>query len=128
MNYQTALISGASSGIGEATAIALAQLGVRLILLARRAEKLQSLAASLAEFTECHTIVCDVRDTKQLAEHISQLPPLFTEVDILVNNAGLALGLAPAHQSDWQDWQTMIETNCTALAFMTHALLPGMVV
>ena len=94
-------------------------------MLARREEKLIELAQSLS--TPCHLIVCDVTDYERLQTKLNALPEPFSEIDILVNNAGLALGLATADKTDWQDWQTMIETNCMALAFLTRQLLPKMV-
>lgn len=127
MTNRIALVTGASSGIGRATAVALGREGVKLILLARREDKLQALAQSLATHTRCHCIAMDVRDTQALEDALMALPEDFAQVDILVNNAGLALGLEPAHKTRWQDWQTMIDTNCTALAFITHLILPGMV-
>lgn len=127
MNNLTALITGASSGIGRATAETLGRQGVKLILLARRREKLEGLAHSLSDHTHCHCIAADVRDAETLETALRALPEDFAQVDILVNNAGLALGLEPAHETCWRDWQTMIDTNCTALAFITHQLLPGMV-
>ena len=125
MVTKTALITGASVGIGKATAKVLSAQGYQLVLLARREEKLIDLAQSLS--TPCHLIVCDVTDYERLQTKLNALPEQFSEIDILVNNAGLALGLATADKTDWQDWQTMIETNCMALAFLTRQLLPKMV-
>lgn len=127
MTHPTALITGASSGIGRAVAVNLAKQGFKLVLLARRKERLRELSESLVDFTRCHVIPCDVRNSEALSHAMTQLPAEFAEVDVLINNAGLALGLAAAQQASWQDWQTMIETNCTALAFVTHLILPGMV-
>jgi 3-hydroxy acid dehydrogenase / malonic semialdehyde reductase len=72
-------------------------------------------------------IAVDVRDQAALRAAIAAIPSEFAAVDVLVNNAGLALGLEPAHKADWNDWQQMIDTNCTALALLTRLLLPGMV-
>ncbi len=99
--------------------------GFKLVLLARRTERLQALAKKLR--TECHVIACDVRDRERLSEAIGNLPQNFAAVDILINNAGLALGLEPAHETQWADWQQMIETNCTAVAYLTRLIAPGMV-
>ncbi len=127
MNYQVALITGASSGIGRAIAEALAREGLRLILVARRRERLEALRQQLSSTTDCHVVACDVNDRDTLQRQLDALPEAFAAVDVLVNNAGLALGLAKAHEADWDDWQTMIQTNCLALAFLTRHLLPGMV-
>jgi 3-hydroxy acid dehydrogenase / malonic semialdehyde reductase len=125
--YKTALITGASSGIGLETARKFAQRGLRLVLLARRRERLGTLASELAPSAPCHVIACDINDTAAVERAISELPPDFSEVDILVNNAGLSLGLERAHEASLDDWRRMIETNCGALAFMTRLMVPGMV-
>ena len=127
MNKQVALITGASSGIGKAIAQKLAADGVKLILLARRAPLLEALQSELTTLTSCHTIACDINDHTKLASLLDMRPAEFEQIDILVNNAGLALGLNPAHETDWLDWQTMINTNCLSLAFLTHHVLPDMV-
>ncbi|MGM0540865.1 MAG: SDR family NAD(P)-dependent oxidoreductase [Pseudomonadota bacterium] len=127
MNYQVALVTGASSGIGKAIAENLAEQGITLILLARRANRLEALKNELAPLTQCHIIACDINDHATLKNALNSLPTAFQKIDILVNNAGLALGLNPAHEADWMDWQTMINTNCMSLAFLTHQLLPGLV-
>lgn len=123
--YKVAVITGASSGIGSAVAEKFANEGYKLILLARRKEKLEELSSKLK--TKCHIIALDVREKDKLKEAFSNLPKEFSEIDILVNNAGLSLGLKPAHESSWDDWEQMIETNCTALAYITNLILPGMV-
>ncbi|BCN93653.1 NAD(P)-dependent oxidoreductase [Thiomicrorhabdus immobilis] len=127
MKNQVALITGASTGIGKATAQKLALEGVKLILLARREPLLKTLQAELSELTDCHIIACDINDHKTLLTELNQLPENFRNIDILINNAGLALGLNPAHETDWLDWQTMINTNCLSLAFLTRQILPGLV-
>lgn len=125
--YKIALITGASSGIGRAIANKFAQQGLSLVLLARRKERLEALASGLSAHVPCHIIAGDINDMKAMDQEISGLPVNFAAVDILINNAGLALGLDPAHQALWDNWQQMIATNCQALACMTHRLLPGMV-
>jgi len=122
---KVALITGASAGFGAAIAKRLANEGYALILMARRADKLSELAAHLGAPT--HLISCDLRDEAAVRAAIANIPAAFASVDVLVNNAGLALGLEPAHKADWNDWQQMIDTNCTALALMTRLILPGMV-
>lgn len=127
MNYHVAVITGASSGIGKAIAESLGQQGVKLILIARREERLQKLQEQLSSVTDCHIIACDIRDKIAIKAALEHVPKAFSHVDILVNCAGLALGLAPAHQTDWQDWETMIEVNCLALTYLCRLLLPAMV-
>jgi len=127
MNGQVALITGASSGIGKAIAQKLAADGFKLILLARRASRLEALQMALSNQTDCHIIACDINDHAKLLAELNSRPADFQNIDVLVNNAGLALGLNPAHETDWLDWQTMVNTNCLSLAFLTHHLLPSMV-
>jgi 3-hydroxy acid dehydrogenase/malonic semialdehyde reductase len=122
-----AFITGASSGIGLAAAERFASEGKKLVLMARRKERLDALAQRLSQQVPCHVIDCDVRDLDALAQAVATLPEDFRDIDILLNNAGLALGVTPAQTTPWSDWQQMIDTNCTALAFLTHQLLPGMV-
>lgn len=125
MTSRTAFITGASVGIGRATAKVLAEQGYQLVLLARRAEKLEALAAELS--TPAHLIACDINDHAALDEALASIPDAFRNPDVLVNNAGLALGLKSADQTDWLDWQTMIQTNCLSLAYLTRQILPLMV-
>ncbi|WP_040728332.1 SDR family NAD(P)-dependent oxidoreductase [Thiomicrorhabdus sp. Kp2] len=127
LNEQTALITGASSGIGKATAEILAKQGIKLILLARREALLKELQADLSPLTKCHIVACDINNHGKLLQALADLPNEFKQIDILINNAGLALGLNPAHETDWIDWQTMINTNCLSLAFLTRQILPGLV-
>ncbi|RBP53738.1 SDR family NAD(P)-dependent oxidoreductase [Arenicella xantha] len=125
MKSKTALITGASVGIGRATALILAEQGYQLILLARRLDKLQELQNELS--VASHLIACDINDHEALDQALQNLPQAFKDIDVLVNNAGLALGLNPADTADWSDWQTMIQTNCVSLAYLTHQVLPAMV-
>lgn len=120
-----ALITGASSGFGEAIARLFVQNGHRVILLARRESKLKNLQNELGIFAQ--TIVCDVRDTQSIHAKIRTLPAEFQSIDVLVNNAGLALGLDSADKADIHDWETMVEVNVLALIKLTHLLLPQMV-
>jgi 3-hydroxy acid dehydrogenase / malonic semialdehyde reductase len=121
----TALVTGASSGIGEACALSLSQAGARLVLVGRREDRLRTLASKLA--VPSHPLVLDVRSRPALEAALASLPEEFAAVDVLVNNAGLALGTDPAHEASLDDWETMIDTNCKGLVYLTHALLPGMV-
>ncbi|HEX8821497.1 MAG TPA: SDR family oxidoreductase [Archangium sp.] len=121
----TALVTGASAGIGEACALALAQAGARLVLAGRRGDRLEALAARL--HTPAHPLVLDVRSRQDVEASLASLPPEFADVDLLVNNAGIGLGLEPAHEASLDDWETMIDTNCKGLLYVTRTLLPGMV-
>lgn len=125
--YRIAVVTGASAGIGLAAARKLAGEKVKLVLVARREDKLRALVEELSAETECHALACDLRDSEHLARLFQSLPDAFADVDILVNNAGLALGLEPAHRASWEDWRGMMDVNCVALAQLTHLLLPGMV-
>jgi 3-hydroxy acid dehydrogenase / malonic semialdehyde reductase len=123
---RTVFVTGASSGFGAATARRFAAHGHRIIAAARRTERLRSLADELGPGILL-PLTLDVRDRSAVEHAVAALPPDFAEVDILVNNAGLALGLEPAQEADVDEWQQMIETNCTGLVYMTRALLPQMV-
>ena len=102
MMYQTAIVTGASAGIGQAIAEQLAEHGVNLILVARRQGRLQELAVSLASRVDSHVIACDLTNHAEVKQQFKDLPELFTDADILVNCAGLALGLEAAGKCDWQ--------------------------
>ncbi|CAA0117315.1 Sulfoacetaldehyde reductase [BD1-7 clade bacterium] len=122
---KTALITGASSGFGEATARIFARHGYRLILVARRLDRLKVLAETLD--TPCHVEALDMMDTSAIDAFVNGLPTEWSTIDILVNNAGLALGTSPAQEADLTDWHTMINTNITGLVTLTHKILPIMV-
>ena len=126
---QVVLITGASSGIGMACAKVFAQAGGRLILAARRVERLEQLATELSqEFaTQTHLLSMDVRDRSQVESVLRSLPSPWSEVDILVNNAGLSRGLEKLHEGNVQDWEEMIDTNVKGLLYVTRTLVPGMV-
>jgi len=127
MEYKVAVVTGASSGIGKAIAESLAKQKVRLVLIARRQDKLERLQRELQSFTETHIITCDVTQQQEISEALNKVPERFAQVDVLINCAGLALGLEVAQEADWKDWETMLNVNCMALSFLTHLLLPGMV-
>ncbi|HMG28887.1 MAG TPA: SDR family NAD(P)-dependent oxidoreductase [Jiangellaceae bacterium] len=118
------LVTGASSGIGRACAEAFAAEGSRLVLAARRRDRLEDLAAVLPVPT--HPVELDVRDRSAVDAVIGGLPADWAAVDVLVNSAGLAAGFAPLQDSDPDDWDRMIDTNVTGLLNVTHAVLPGM--
>lgn len=123
-----ALITGASSGIGEACARKFAEGGYDLILTARRAEKLTELKAELeAEGTKVKTLTFDVRDAEAAEKAVDSLEPEWRKIDVLINNAGLALGLDKEYEGDPDDWNTMIDTNIKGLLTMTRLIVPGMV-
>lgn len=123
-----ALITGASSGIGEACARKFAEGGYSLILTARRAEKLAELKAELeAEGTKVKTLTFDVRDAEAAEKAVDSLEPEWRKIDVLINNAGLALGLDKEYEGDPDDWNTMIDTNIKGLLTMTRIIVPGMV-
>lgn len=123
-----ALITGASSGIGEACVRKFAEGGYDLILTARRAEKLAELKAELeAEGTKVKTLTFDVRDAEAAETAVDSLEPEWRKIDVLINNAGLALGLDKEYEGDPDDWNTMIDTNIKGLLTMTRLIVPGMV-
>jgi 3-hydroxy acid dehydrogenase/malonic semialdehyde reductase len=121
----TVFITGASSGFGAAVARRFAAGGARVIAAARRTDRVRDLAAELGPLVL--PLALDVRDRDAVAAAVAGLPAEFSAVDLLVNNAGLALGLGPAQDADLDDWDQMIETNCKGLAYVTRAVLPGMV-
>lgn len=127
MSGQTIFITGASAGFGAACARKLAIEGNRLIITARRMEKLQQLQQELSQFCDVHAVQLDVRSCDSIKAVLSNLPEKFLEVDVLINNAGLALGLEPSYKVDLDDWETMIDTNIKGLMYCTRLILPGMV-
>jgi NADP-dependent 3-hydroxy acid dehydrogenase YdfG len=128
-NGMVALITGATSGIGRATAEIFAKNGYRLILTGRRSEKLDELKTVLEEThrNKNQLLNFDVRDVNAVKEAVENLGEEFKNVDILINNAGLASGLAPIHEGDISDWDAMIDTNIKGLLYMTRAVAPHMV-
>ncbi|MDF0488944.1 SDR family NAD(P)-dependent oxidoreductase [Sphingomonas sp. H39-1-10] len=121
----TAFITGATSGIGAATVRELAGSGWHVVATGRRADRLDALAAEIGDLV--HVAAFDVRDEAGFEAALAALPAPFSDIDLLVNNAGLALGTAPAQSADLEQWRTMIDTNVTALATVTHRLLPGLI-
>jgi 3-hydroxy acid dehydrogenase/malonic semialdehyde reductase len=120
-----ALVTGASAGIGEACARALAAEGARLVLAARRAERLDALVAELG--SAAHAIALDVRDAHAVATAVEGLPEEWAAIDVLVNNAGLGRGLDKLHEGSIDDWEQMVDTNVKGLLYVTRAVVPGMV-
>ncbi|MEH2392808.1 MAG: SDR family oxidoreductase [Nostoc sp.] len=129
LQNQIILITGASSGIGTACAKIFASAGAKLILAARRLERLQQLADTLSKdfITEIHLLQLDVRDRNAVESAISTLPSAWSEIDILINNAGLSRGLDKLHQGSFQDWEDMIDTNVKGLLYLSRYVVPGMV-
>jgi 3-hydroxy acid dehydrogenase / malonic semialdehyde reductase len=126
LNNKTALITGATSGIGRATAYLFAESGAKLILCGRRAERLQTIAKQLSQKTEVHTLQFDVRDKNAVLEKIGNLPERFSEIDILINNAGNAHGLDSIQNGNTEDWDAMLDINVKGLLYVSKAVLPVM--
>ena len=126
---QTTLITGASSGIGSSCARLFAQAGARLILAARRKEKLQSLADELEQAYQVETLLLplDVQNFDVVSTAIEGLPADWQSIDVLINNAGLSRGLDKQYEASMQDWEEMIDTNVKGLLYVTQAVVPGMV-
>ncbi|MBJ7427772.1 MAG: SDR family NAD(P)-dependent oxidoreductase [Bacteroidia bacterium] len=126
MINKIAFITGASAGIGEATAQILAANGYSLILNARRKDRIEKLAENLKlEFgINCYCLVFDVRNHTEVKNAIESLPTEWQNIDILVNNAGLASGLSPIFDGDLNDWEAMIDTNVKGLLYVSKYVLP----
>lgn len=126
---RTVFITGASAGIGEACAHAFAAEGARLLLAARRVDRLEKMQQPLlAEgATGAHVLGLDVRDRAKVDETIAELPAEWREIDVLVNNAGLSRGLEKFYTGSVDDWEEMIDTNVKGLLYVTRAVTPGMV-
>ena len=129
MKNTTVFITGASSGIGAACATAFARAGARLLLWARRSERLDALADALrSEYgSEVHTQLVDVRDRDAVERALAELPAPWQTIDVLVNNAGLSRGLEPVHEGRYDNWDEMLDTNVRGLLNVTRTVLPGMV-
>lgn len=124
---KTALITGATSGIGKATAISLAEEGFKLIICGRRQERLDELENLLSKKTSVHTLNFDVRDKDEVANKINNLPEEFSTIDILVNNAGNAHGLDPIQEGSIDDWDAMLDINVKGLLYVSKAVIPKMI-
>jgi NADP-dependent 3-hydroxy acid dehydrogenase YdfG len=124
------LITGASSGIGAATALAFAAEGARLLLAARRAGKMAEIASAALErgAQAVHSVHLDVRNRTAVQRAIDELPEEWAEISVLVNNAGLSRGLDKLYTGKIDDWEEMIDTNVKGLLYVTRAVVPGMVV
>ncbi|MFV8269164.1 SDR family NAD(P)-dependent oxidoreductase [Flavobacterium sp. GT2N3] len=124
---KTALVTGATSGIGKATAQILAKNNYKIILCGRREDRLIALEKELSEFTEIHSLSFDVRDKKAVFESINSLPEAFSKIDILINNAGNAHGLDSIQNGDLDDWDAMIDINVKGLLYVSKAIMPQMI-
>jgi NADP-dependent 3-hydroxy acid dehydrogenase YdfG len=123
-------VTGASAGIGAATALAFAAEGARLLLAARRAGKLAEVASKALErgAEAVHSVPLDVRHRISVQRTIDELPEEWAEIDVLVNNAGLSRGLDKVYTGKIDDWEEMIDTNVKGLLYITRSVVPGMVV
>lgn len=124
---KTALITGATSGIGRATAKRFADEGFRLIICGRRKERLDSLKTELSQKTTVHTLQFDVRDKNAVQDAMNSLPENFSKIDVLVNNAGNAHGLDPIQNGNTEDWDAMIDINVKGLLYVSRAVIPKMI-
>ena len=124
---KTALITGATSGIGKATAQRFAKEGIALILCGRRKERLDDLKKELDQLVNCHTLCFDVRNNEEVQEQIKHLPEAFKQIDILVNNAGNAHGLDPFQNGNINDWDAMLDINVKGLLYVSKAVIPQMI-
>lgn len=121
-----ALITGATSGIGRATAHEFSKHGIKLVLCGRRQQLLESLEKALSRDTDVYTLNFDVRDREKVLEAIASLPKEFRNVDILINNAGNAHGLDPIETGSLDDWDAMMDINVKGLLYVSKAIIPGM--
>lgn len=124
---KTALITGATSGIGKAAAQRFAKEGIRLVICGRRNEVLQALKRELSELTAVHTLVFDVRDKETVQAAIASLPENFSTIDILLNNAGNAHGLDPIQSGSMEDWEAMIDINVKGLLTVSKPIITKMI-
>ena len=124
------LVTGASGGIGAATALAFADEGARLLLAARRAGKLAQVASRALErgAAGVHSIDLDVRNRHAVQRAVDELPEEWAAIDVLVNNAGLSRGMEKLYTGRIEDWEEMIDTNIKGLLYLARAVVPGMVV
>jgi hypothetical protein len=128
MNQKTALITGATAGIGYETALLLAQNNYRLIITGRRKERLTTIKRELEKISGLEVIALsfDVRSRDETEKALNSLPDAWKKIDVLLNNAGLAAGLAPINSADVNDWETMIDTNVKGLLYVSRIVTPWM--
>lgn len=126
MKNKTAFITGATSGIGKATARLFAENGLKLILCGRRGERLKSLSEALSKITEVHTLKFDVRNKEAVFAAVQSLPEEFSTIDILINDAGNAHGMDTIDEGNIDDWDAMLDINVKGLLYVSKAILPKM--
>ena len=126
MNTKIALITGATSGIGKASAITLAKMGYDIIATGRRKDRLDELEQELPEGVRFLPLVFDVRDREKVGEILGNLPTDWAAVDVLINNAGNAHGLDPIQTGSLDDWDAMMDINVKGLLYVSKAIIPGM--
>lgn len=129
LKNKTVFITGASSGIGKASAVKFAELGANILLCARRIEKVQSLADEIQKQfkVKAFPFQLDVRNQKKVESTLNELPAVWKNISVLVNNAGLSRGLDNIQDAKTEDWDEMIDTNVKGLLYVTRAVLPGMI-
>lgn len=127
MKNKTAFITGATSGIGMATAKLFAKNGVKLILCGRREERLKSLSEELSKITTVHTLKFDVRNKEEVFAAVQSLPKEFSTIDILINDAGNAHGMDAIDEGNIDDWDAMLDINVKGLLYVSKAILPKMI-
>ena len=127
MENKTAFITGATSGIGMATAKLFAKNGVKLILCGRREERLKSLSEELSKITTVHTLKFDVRNKEEVFAAVQSLPKEFSTIDILINDAGNAHGMDAIDEGNIEDWDAMLDINVKGLLYVSKAILPKMI-
>ena len=121
-----ALITGATSGIGEATAYEFAKHGIKLIICGRRLERLNTIQKALERLTDVHILNFDIRNKQSVIDAIENLPKAFKNIDILINNAGNAHGLDPINEGNLDDWDAMMDINVKGLLYVSKAVIPQM--
>lgn len=126
MDNGIVLITGATAGIGEATAVLLAENRFRLILTGRRKERLEELKNRLTRLTPVYTLNFDIRNNNEVINAVDSLPAEWQDINILINNAGLAAGMDYFHEGDTDDWDQMIDTNLKGLLYTSRKIIPGM--
>lgn len=126
MEKKIALVTGATSGIGRASAITLAKMGFHIIATGRRADRLEELKSEMPEGIDFLPLVFDVRDRKTVTEILGNLPENWKNVDVLLNNAGNAHGMDPIQSGNMDDWDAMIDINVKGLLYVSKAIIPGM--
>ncbi len=126
MEKKIALVTGATSGIGRASAITLAKMGFHIIATGRRTDRLEELGSEMPEGIDFLPLVFDVRDRKAVMEILGNLPENWKNVDVLLNNAGNAHGMDPIQSGNMDDWDAMMDINVKGLLYVSKAIMPGM--